>query len=116
MSPQRINLPRSDRPKDPGSHFTAGGRTIRLLPSTRERLPQYNLDPLVWLVHTAANWPDHERIFADAFLVDDNDGNVLIPGSSGMEVTIGGATGLTDPTPDVNPASRSLLAKPAGRA
>jgi hypothetical protein len=60
---------------------------------------QYNVDPLVWLVHTAANWPNHQRIYAYAFSVDDNYGNVQIGGSSGMEVTVGGANGLTDPKP-----------------
>ena len=68
---------------------------------------QYNLDPLVWLVHTAANWPNNQRIFAYAFSVDDNYGNVLINGSSGMEVAVGGATGLTDPSPYVSGSGSS---------
>ncbi len=57
---------------------------------------QFNVDPLVWLVHTAANWENKQRIFAYAFSVDDEYGNVLIPDSTGMEVSVGGDAGLTD--------------------
>jgi hypothetical protein len=68
---------------------------------------QYNLDPLVWLVHTAADWPNDQRIYAYAFSVDDSYGNVLIPNSSGMEVAVGGATGLTYNAPYVAGLGRS---------
>ncbi len=66
---------------------------------------KYNLNPFVWLVHTGTNWPpSNERIFAYAYSVDDQYGNVLIPGSSNLLVTVGGPNGLADTSPYQPPA------------
>ena len=66
---------------------------------------KYNLNPFVWLVHTGTNWPPaNERIFAYAYSVDDQYGNVLIPGSSNLLVTVGGPNGLADTSPYQPPA------------
>jgi len=58
---------------------------------------QYNLDPLVWLVHNKDNWADKARIYAYAFSVDDTYGNLYLPGYQNMEVTVGGTLGLNNP-------------------
>jgi hypothetical protein len=59
---------------------------------------KYNLNPFVWFVHDPNNW-DGQRIYAYAYSVDDEFGNILVPNTSQLLVTIGGPNGLenTDP-------------------
>jgi hypothetical protein len=94
---------------------------------TTSGLAKYNLNPFVWLVHTPANWYG-QRIYAYAYSVDDEFGNVLIPGSSSLIVTVAEPQPgqLLNPnpfdpkggqTPKIVPASVSAAqAVPAGPA
>lgn len=50
----------------------------------------YNLNPWVWFVHK--HLPG--KIYAYAFSVDDDYGNILIPGAESLVVAIGGSKGL----------------------
>jgi hypothetical protein len=61
-------------------------------------LAKYNLNPFVWFVHNPGNWYG-QRIYAYAYSVDDAFGNILIPNTSQLLVTIGGPTGLKNTHP-----------------
>jgi hypothetical protein len=90
---------------------------------TTAGLAKYNLNPFVWLVHTPSNW-DGQRIYAYAYSVDDAFGNILVPNTGSLLVTISGPTGLKntkpyDPSggqsPSVSSTSvQAAIAVPAG--
>jgi hypothetical protein len=69
---------------------------------------KYNLNPYVWLVHTASNWPTMNgtkagRIFAYAYSVDDEYGNVDLEDYKNAIIDVGGNSALDDNTPFVPP-------------
>ncbi len=71
----------------PDPAFGAGGQTYNV----------FNLDPFVWFVHEKLG------LTAYAFALDDDIGNVLVPGGSNLEFAIGGLDqGLTQQDPYTN--------------
>ena len=71
---------------------------------------KYNLDPLVWLVHSGTNWPPaNKEILAYAFSVDDGLGNITVNDSDAFEVTVGGSNGLTHLYPYNQPPKANRL-------
>ncbi len=87
------------------------GSTVALPPGTAYPVPptpgnptnsilaQYNVDPLVWLIHNGANWANGMPITAYGFSVDDAVGNITVPGSNAFQIAIGGSNGLTNDYP-----------------
>jgi hypothetical protein len=80
-----VPLLTSERYPTPGDPTTSG-------------VAKYNLDPLVWLIHEASNWPPGDNpVVAYAFSVDDGIGNITVNGVDDFQVTVGGVNGLNNP-------------------
>ena len=58
---------------------------------------KYNLNPFVWFVHKSIG-----RVYAYAFSVDDEYGDVQVDNSSQLQIAIGGKNGIALDQPFVN--------------
>jgi hypothetical protein len=58
---------------------------------------KYNLNPFVWFIHK-----DIGKVYAYAFSVDDEYGNVQVDNSSQIQIAVGGSTGIALTKPFVN--------------
>ena len=66
----------------------------------------YNLDPIVWFIHDKLGSTSY------AFALDDDVGNVNAPGSTQVDISVGGLTGLTNQTPFTNASPWGVLTSP----